>query len=102
RRHTRSKRDWSSDVCSSDLPMLVASAYSATVLFAGGMSSSVGLTIATKDHFLEGVMGVIPTSETIFHPSTFIIYFSLVISMAIRSEERRVGNECSACCLWTV
>ena len=64
-------------------PMLVASAYSATVLFAGGMSSSVGLTIATKDHFLEGVMGVIPTSETIFHPSTFIIYFSLVISMAI-------------------
>src|SRR5690625_3608482 len=64
-------------------PLLVASAYSATVLFAGGMSSSIGLTIATKGHFLEDVMGVIPTSETIFHPSTFIIFFSLVISMAI-------------------
>src|SRR5690606_25559685 len=34
-------------------PLLVASAYSATVLFAGGMSSSVGLTIATEGHFLE-------------------------------------------------
>ncbi|MFA1820406.1 short-chain fatty acid transporter [Virgibacillus oceani] len=64
-------------------PMLVASAYSATVLFAGGMSSSIGLTISTQGHFLEEVMGVIPTSETIFHPSTFIIFFSLVISIAI-------------------
>lgn len=64
-------------------PLLVASAYSATVLFAGGMSSSIGLTIATKDHFLEDVMGVIPTSETIFHSSTFIIFFALVISMSI-------------------
>ena len=64
-------------------PLLVASAYSATVLFAGGMSSSIGLTIATEGHFLEEVMGVIPTSETIFHPSTFIILVSLVISIAI-------------------
>jgi len=64
-------------------PLLVASAYSATVLFAGGMSSSIGLTIATEGHFLEDVMGIIPTSETIFHPSTFIIFFSLIISMAI-------------------
>lgn len=64
-------------------PLLVASAYSATVLFAGGMSSSIGLTIATEGHFLEEVMGVIPTSETIFHPSTFIILISLVIFMSI-------------------
>lgn len=64
-------------------PLLVASAYSATVLFAGGMSSSIGLTISTQGHFLEEVMGVIPTSETIFHPSTFIIFISLVISIAI-------------------
>ncbi len=64
-------------------PLLVASAYAATVLFAGGMSSSIGLTIATKGHFLEEVMGVIPTSETIFHPSTFIIFFCLVFFMSI-------------------
>src|SRR5699024_6333963 len=64
-------------------PLLVASAYSATVLYAGGMSSSIGLTIATEGHFLEDVMGIIPTFETIFHPSTFIIFFSLVISIAV-------------------
>lgn len=64
-------------------PLLVASAYAATVLFAGGMSSSIGLTIATNGHFLEEVMGVIPTSETIFHPSTFIIFFCLVFFMSI-------------------
>src|SRR5690625_521684 len=64
-------------------PLLVASAYSATVLFAGGMSSSIGLTIATKGHFLEDVMGVIPTSETIFHPSTFIIFISIMVAIAL-------------------
>ena len=64
-------------------PLLVASAYCATVLFAGGMSSSIGLTIATEGHFLEDVMGVIPTSETIFHPSTFIIYFAIMISISV-------------------
>src|SRR5690625_6467703 len=64
-------------------PLLVASAYSATVLFAGGMSSSIGLTIATEGHFLEDVMGVIPTSETIFHPSTFIIFISIMVAIAL-------------------
>lgn len=64
-------------------PLLVASAYSATILFPGGISSSIGLTIATKGHFLEDVMGVIPTSETLFHSSTIIIFLSLVVTMSI-------------------
>ncbi|GIN98744.1 hypothetical protein J6TS1_46140 [Siminovitchia terrae] len=34
-------------------PLLVACAYSATVLFPGGISSSIGLTIATEGHFLN-------------------------------------------------
>src|SRR5690625_1572270 len=64
-------------------PLVVACAYSATVLFPGGLSSSIGLTIATEDHFLQDVIGVIPTSETIFHPANLTIYFSLVVTMAI-------------------
>ncbi|VEF46192.1 short-chain fatty acids transporter [Bacillus freudenreichii] len=64
-------------------PLLVASAYSATVLFPGGISSSIGLTIATEGHFLEEVMGVIPTSETLFDPATIIIFLSLVATMSI-------------------
>lgn len=94
-------------------PLLVASAYSATVLFPGGLSSSIGLTIATEDHFLQDVIGVIPTSETIFHPANLIIYFALVISIAVflilmtpksniikyevkQPEEKKVEEEVSA------
>jgi len=64
-------------------PLLVAAAYSPTVLYTAGLSSSIGLTVATKDHFLSDVMGVIPTSETIFNPSTLIIFAVLFVTMPI-------------------
>ncbi|MFS0862035.1 short-chain fatty acid transporter [Fredinandcohnia sp. 179-A 10B2 NHS] len=64
-------------------PLLVACAYAPTVLYTAGLSSSIGLTIATKDHFLANVMGVIPTSETIFHPGTIIIFLTLLITIPI-------------------
>ncbi|WP_341357978.1 TIGR00366 family protein [Rossellomorea sp. y25] len=64
-------------------PLLVAAAYSPTVLYTAGLSSSIGLTVATKDHFLADVMGVIPTSETIFNPSTLIIFAVLFVTMPI-------------------
>lgn len=64
-------------------PLLVACAYTPTVLFTAGLSSSIGLTIATKDHFLADVMGVIPTSETIFHPGTIIIFLTLLLTLPI-------------------
>ncbi|WP_257348526.1 short-chain fatty acid transporter [Pseudalkalibacillus decolorationis] len=64
-------------------PLLVAAAYSPTVLYTAGLSSSIGLTIATKDHFLADVMGVIPTSDTIFHPATITIFFALLLTIPI-------------------
>ncbi|MGM8212828.1 short-chain fatty acid transporter [Virgibacillus sp. W0430] len=64
-------------------PLLVACAYAATVLFPAGLSSSIGLTVATEDHFLQDVIGVIPTSETIFHPANIIIFLSLVATMSV-------------------
>lgn len=64
-------------------PLLVACAYTPTVLFAAGLSSSIGLTIATEGHFLEELMGVIPTSETIFHPGTVIIFLALLFTLPI-------------------
>ncbi|WP_286229816.1 short-chain fatty acid transporter [Neobacillus mesonae] len=64
-------------------PLLVAAAYTPTVLYTAGLSSSIGLTVATKGHFLEKIMGVIPTSETIFHPGTIIIFFALLITIPI-------------------
>ncbi|WP_216831122.1 short-chain fatty acid transporter [Alkalihalobacterium elongatum] len=64
-------------------PLLVASAYAPTVLYTAGLSSSIGLTVATEGHFLADVMGVIPTSETIFHTSTITIFLALLITMPI-------------------
>ncbi|SES28320.1 short-chain fatty acid transporter [Salipaludibacillus aurantiacus] len=64
-------------------PLLVASAYAPTVLYTAGLSSSIGLTVATEGHFLEDLMGVIPTSQTIFHPSTVLILIALVITIPV-------------------
>ena len=62
-------------------PLLVAAAYAPTTLYTAGLSSSIGLTIATEGHFLADVMGVIPTSATIFSPATIAIFLVLVVSM---------------------
>ncbi|PGB46809.1 TIGR00366 family protein, partial [Bacillus wiedmannii] len=64
-------------------PLLVAAAYAPTALYSAGLSSSIGLTIATKDHFLVDMIGIIPTSQTIFSYSTLIIFFALFITMPI-------------------
>lgn len=64
-------------------PLLVAAAYSPTVLYTAGLSSSIGLTVATPDHFLADVMGVIPTSDTIFSSGTIIIFAALFLTMPI-------------------
>lgn len=48
-------------------PLLVASAFSGFVVWHQGLSSSVGLTIATPGHFLEAQIGIIDTSQTLFN-----------------------------------
>src|SRR5699024_11255235 len=66
RRHTRSKRDWSSDVCSSDL----------------------SLDVLISKHKQTGAM-----HYHLAHPSdenAFLVGFRT----QPRSEERRVGKEC--------
>ena len=63
--------------------LLVASAYVATATFAGGLSSSIPLLIATPGHFLEDTIGVIPTSETIFDPSNLVILGGIIITICL-------------------
>ncbi|RXT04559.1 short-chain fatty acid transporter [Ammoniphilus sp. CFH 90114] len=64
-------------------PLLVAAAYAPTTLYTAGFSSSIGLTIATPDHFLAKEIGVIPTSETIFSTGTILIFLVLLVTMPI-------------------
>src|SRR5207245_8784353 len=76
RRHTRCYRDWSSDVCSSDLDTLSAGTFNVTVTGTSGPISHS--TIVT--FFVQP-------------PPTFTAKGFFVLTTA-RSEERRVGKEC--------
>src|SRR5690606_41198499 len=89
RRHTRFSRDWSSDVCSSDLDGIALSADGKTIyataqdmgehpLFAVDVASGEATRVVA-----EGSIG----SFSIAGPSN-------VFTRASRSEERRVGKEC--------
>ncbi|MBS4189998.1 short-chain fatty acid transporter [Bacillus sp. FJAT-49705] len=56
-----------------DYRLLIASAYSGFVVWHGGISGSVPLTIATKGHFTEDMIGIIPTEQTIFSVFNMVI-----------------------------
>src|SRR5256884_4709858 len=83
RRHTRCSRDWSSDVCSSDLlgPFL---SLVIVVPLMGGLGYAVqrGLLARTLDR------GVLPPLLVTFGLSV------IIQNLLLRSEERRVGKEC--------
>ncbi|MBM7704716.1 short-chain fatty acid transporter [Metabacillus iocasae] len=64
-----------------DYRLLIASAYSGFVIWHGGLSGSVPLTIATPGHFSEGLIGIIPTSETIFSTYNLVIVAALFITI---------------------
>src|SRR5205809_1527561 len=79
RRHTRCSRDWSSDVCSSDLIAFVYVANSR--LYLRSLSDLQSKAIPGTE-FKESIF------EPVFSPDDQWIAFYT------RSEERRVGKEC--------
>src|SRR5206468_8136047 len=81
RRHTRSDRDWSSDVCSSDL-VILSPAF--TVLRLARASGRTGAACCSPFSSLIVIILAFASTETT----------STVISCVFRSEERRVGKEC--------
>src|SRR5690606_41164285 len=95
RRHTRFSRDWSSDVCSSDLSALtegqeIKSISSYQNLDAGLWAEFLKLSLNAKDY-----------SDSVFNHAK--VYLNPQISKntfekMIRSEERRVGKECRYRC----
>src|SRR2546421_5790321 len=79
RRHTRSDRDWSSDVCSSDLIGIYGGSY-------GGYLTALALA-RNSDVFAAGV-----DIHGVHDWSTYVRSFER--QRYERSEERRVGKEC--------
>ena len=66
-----------------DYRLLIASAYSGFLVWHGGISGSVPLTIATPGHFTEDLIGVISTSETIFSTFNIVIVLGLLVTIPI-------------------
>ncbi|MFJ8267267.1 short-chain fatty acid transporter [Peribacillus asahii] len=66
-----------------DYRLLIASAYSGFIIWSGGLSSSVALTIATPGHFTENLIGIVPTSQTLFSPFNLIVVIGLLILVPI-------------------
>src|SRR5699024_11764826 len=95
RRHTRSKRDWSSDVCSSDLFQFVQ------VVVGGGCHHLAFVLRCKREHIGEKSLAVFH-GQIIKSAATAAILFKVLVGyipipeIVIRSEERRVGKECRA------
>ncbi|PTY78091.1 short-chain fatty acid transporter [Heyndrickxia sporothermodurans] len=66
-----------------DYRLLIASAYSGFLVWHGGISGSIPLSIATAKHPFEDKIGVIPTSETIFSTYNIAIVVALFIILPL-------------------
>src|SRR3546814_19966049 len=102
--------DWSSDVCSSDLPMFIEHTREAGIYGALRLNPIDGVKLiaggrytdwktATDDYDITGLLTA-PTTwrkEKRFNP-----YLGMVVDVtsdiSLRSEERRVGKECVSTC----
>ncbi|BBU54376.1 short-chain fatty acids transporter [Mameliella alba] len=62
-----------------DYRLAIASAYSGFMVWHGGLSGSIPLVIATEGHFTAEMIGIIPTSETIFSVMNLGILLALLI-----------------------
>src|SRR5690606_40255842 len=91
RRHTRFSRDWSSDVCSSDLPSLKG--------FLGVLVGFSGVAFIFREGFEDliepsYIKGILFLACAMLGWAVGTIYAKKNSYKSDRSEERRVGKEC--------
>jgi short-chain fatty acids transporter len=67
-----------------DYRLLVATAYLGLgTMWHSGLSASAPLLVATPKHFLEKELGIIPITETIFHPFNLLLALVILIALVI-------------------
>src|SRR5439155_3372190 len=81
RRHTRWPRDWSSDVCSSDLLRR---------MFSAGLFLGTPFTIG----YISAYVFNARSAQSAYHTMEVALLSVALAGGAMRSEERRVGKEC--------
>ncbi|GAF17244.1 LOW QUALITY PROTEIN: short chain fatty acids transporter [Bacillus sp. JCM 19046] len=65
-----------------DYRLLIAAAYSGFLVWHGGLSASIPLTIASEDHFVD-TLGVIPVTQTLLSPYNLFIVVTLIATLPI-------------------
>src|SRR5699024_11950843 len=96
RLHTRSKRDWSSDVCSSDLGLLCL----VTIFIPSTITLfSFGNVLSIFPLFPLSFPEIMTTLSPLFMCILYTSYYN-TSGANDRSEERRVGMECLCWWLW--
>src|SRR5699024_12023355 len=94
RRHTRSKRDWSSDVCSSDLT-LARDYESVSSITEWAQRLPENCFFQSHRSFIVNFEHVSDFDHTLIHLCSR--QYSEYLTRRKRSEERRVGKECKRC-----
>lgn len=69
-----------------DYRLLIASAYSGLVVWHGGLSGTIPLSVATPGHPIEEQLGLLPTSETLF--SSFNLAIVLAVALYVTLVNR--------------
>jgi len=66
-----------------DYRLLIASAYSGFIIWHGGLAGSIPLSIATEGHPFADIMGIVPTTETLFTTYNLFIVIALFVSVPL-------------------
>lgn len=64
-------------------PLIMAAAYSGFMFYGTGFTASIPITVATKGHFLESGMGVVPLTQTIFTTPILLVTLFFLITLPI-------------------
>lgn len=66
-----------------DYAFVVAAGYGGFIVWHGGLSGSIPLAIATKGHLMEKLVGVVPTTSTIFSLPNLIITGLMILTIPL-------------------
>src|SRR5206468_9981141 len=91
RRHTRADRDWSSDVCSSDLYAIFQTAHNAAVMAAARSEERGAVSGWLNLSRNLGLMAGVSVMGGLYQATGMRVTFAVAVALS-RSEERREGK----------